>query len=311
VRSKTQANNISSKLLNRHIFVYLAFSSSDNDMSAKIIEFSKMQGAGNDFMVIDAIRQSIDLSCEQIRQLADRHFGIGFDQLLLVEAYQGADADFRYRIFNSDGGEVEQCGNGARCFARFVSDQGLTPKTTIPVMTKAGRIELRLQTDGQITVNMGIPQLEPQQIPFTGATQYQTGYSLALNKTELSIATVSMGNPHAVLIVDDVDGAPVASLGAQIESHPVFPKRVNVGFMQVLDPAHIRLRVFERGVGETLACGTGACAAVVAGRMLGILAESVSVQLRGGDLQIQWQGEGQPVWMTGSAVTVYRGTISV
>ncbi|WGZ90951.1 MAG: diaminopimelate epimerase [Candidatus Thiocaldithrix dubininis] len=279
-------------------------------MSGQIIEFSKMQGAGNDFMVIDAIRQTIDLSSAQIQQLANRHFGIGFDQLLMVEQYTGEDADFRYRIFNSDGSEVEQCGNGARCFARFVYEQGLTQKTTIPVMTKAGRIELRLQADGQVTVNMGVPQLEPAQIPFKAA-QRQTRYELALNEQNIHLSAVSMGNPHAVLRVDEVDIAPVAEWGAAIETHPQFPQRVNVGFMQVLDSAHIRLRVFERGAGETLACGTGACAAVVAGRLLGILAESVSVQLRGGNLQIQWLGEGQPVWMTGPAVTVYRGTISV
>ena len=279
-------------------------------MSGQSIEFSKMQGAGNDFMVIDAIRQTIDLSPAQIRQLADRHFGIGFDQLLMVEPYTGEDADFRYRIFNSDGSEVEQCGNGARCFARFVYEQGLTQKTTIPVMTKAGRIELGLQADGQVTVNMGVPQLEPAQIPFN-VSQRQTRYELALNAQTIELSAVSMGNPHAVISVQEIDNAPVAEWGAAIETHPQFPQRVNVGFMQVLDPQHIRLRVFERGSGETLACGTGACAAVVAGRLLGILAESVCVQLRGGDLQIQWQGEGQPVWMTGPAVTVYRGTISV
>ena len=279
-------------------------------MSGQSIEFSKMQGAGNDFMVIDAIRQTIDLSPAQIRQLADRHFGIGFDQLLMVEPYTGEDADFRYRIFNSDGSEVEQCGNGARCFARFVYEQGLTQKTTIPVMTKAGRIELGLQADGQVTVNMGVPQLEPAQIPFN-VSQRQTRYELALNAQTIELSAVSMGNPHAVISVQEIDNAPVAEWGAAIETHPQFPQRVNVGFMQVLDPQHIRLRVFERGSGETLACGTGACAAVVAGRLLGILAESVRVQLRGGDLQIQWQGEGQPVWMTGPAVTVYRGTISV
>ena len=217
-------------------------------MSGQIIEFSKMQGAGNDFMVIDAIRQTIDLSSAQIQQLANRHFGIGFDQLLMVEQYTGEDADFRYRIFNSDGSEVEQCGNGARCFARFVYEQGLTQKTTIPVMTKAGRIELRLQADGQVTVNMGVPQLEPAQIPFKAA-QRQTRYELALNEQNIHLSAVSMGNPHAVLRVDEVDIAPVAEWGAAIETHPQFPQRVNVGFMQVLDFSYFRLLFFERGSG--------------------------------------------------------------
>jgi diaminopimelate epimerase len=227
---------------------------------------------------------------------------------LVVEAYAGEDADFRYRIFNADGGEVEQCGNGARCFARFVYDQGLTDKTVIPVITASGRIVLEIQSDGLVTVNMGVPELEPARIPLISA-QRQTLYNLSLQGQNVSFAAVSMGNPHAVLQVADVDTAPVADWGVQLESHPVFPKRVNVGFMQVVTRERIRLRVFERGAGETLACGTGACAAVVAGCIQGLLDAQVTVELHGGQLHIQWQGEGQPVWMTGPATTVFRGTL--
>jgi diaminopimelate epimerase len=230
--------------------------------------------------------------------------------LLLVEAYDGADAEFRYRIFNADGSEVEQCGNGARCFARFVYDQGLTQHTTIPVVTASGRIVLQIQADGQVTVDMGVPVLEPAQIPFISA-QRQTLYTLETHTTSVALAAVSMGNPHAVLQVPDVESAPVSTLGAALESHPAFPKRVNVGFMQVIGRDHIRLRVFERGCGETQACGTGACAAVVAGRLQGLLDEQVTVSLPGGDLQIRWQGEGQPVRMTGPTATVFRGTLTL
>lgn len=272
------------------------------------LHFSKMQGLGNDFVVLDGINQHIALSPEQIRRIADRHFGVGCDQLLVVEAYEGDDADFRYRIFNADGGEVEQCGNGARCFARFVYDQGLTQKTTIPVMTAGGRIVLQIQANGQVTVNMGVPIFEPAQIPLI-SPQRQTLYTVDIEGQTVVFASVSMGNPHAVVQVTALDSAPVASLGAQLESHPLFPKRVNVGFMQVVARDCIRLRVFERGAGETLACGTGACAAVVAGCIQGLLDDNVTVDLRGGQLQIQWQGEGQPVWMTGPAETVFRGTL--
>ena len=272
------------------------------------LHFSKMQGLGNDFVVLDGINQHVALSPEQIRRIADRHFGVGCDQLLLVEAYDGDDADFRYRIFNADGGEVEQCGNGARCFARFVYDQGLTQNTTIPVMTAGGRIVLQIQANGQVTVNMGVPIFEPAQIPLI-SPQRQTLYTVDIEEQAVAFASVSMGNPHAVVQVKALDSAPVATLGAQLESHPLFPKRINVGFMQVVARDRIRLRVFERGAGETLACGTGACAAVVAGCIQGLLDDSVTVDLRGGQLQIQWQGEGQPVWMTGPAETVFRGTL--
>lgn len=279
-------------------------------MSGNELHFTKMHGLGNDFVVLDGINQQVELSTEQVRRIANRHFGVGCDQLLLVEAYNGDDADFRYRIFNADGGEVEQCGNGARCFARFVYDQGLTQKTTIPVMTASGRIVLQIQPDGQVTVDMGIPELEPERIPFISETR-QTLYNLPLEERMVSFAAVSMGNPHAVLQVADTEAAPVQTVGSLLESHPVFPKRVNVGFMQVLERDHIRLRVFERGAGETLACGTGACAAVVAGHIQGLLDEQVTVDLHGGQLHIQWQGEGQHVWMTGPAETVFRGSMTV
>lgn len=279
-------------------------------MSLDALDFTKMHGLGNDFVVLDGIRQKVVLDVDRVRRIADRHFGVGCDQLLVVESYEGNDADFRYRIFNADGGEVQQCGNGARCFARFVYDQGLTQKTTIPVMTGGGRIVLQIRPDGQVSVDMGVPELEPERIPYIFG-QRQTLYTLEAGGQEVSIAAVSMGNPHAVLQVEDVDAAPVAKLGPELESHPAFPERVNAGFMQVCGRDHIRLRVFERGVGETLACGTGACAAVVAGRQQGLLDEQVTVTLPGGDLQIQWQGEGQPVWMTGPAETVFRGTLSI
>lgn len=279
-------------------------------MLAQSIRFTKMHGLGNDFAVFDAINQALEFDTALVKFLADRHEGIGFDQLLIVESYAGNDADFRYRIFNADGSEVEHCGNGARCFARFVYEQGLTQKTSIPVMTESGRIVLDLTADGQVTVNMGIPRLEPAEIPFI-FQQRQMLYTVEIGQDSVQLAAVSMGNPHAVLQVIDTETAPVESLGAILESHPLFPKRVNVGFMQVLDADHIRLRVFERGVGETRACGTGACAAVVAGRLQGLLADQVQVELPGGRLQIAWQGERQPVYMTGPATTVYTGTVTV
>lgn len=279
-------------------------------MARDELHFTKMQGLGNDFVVLDGVRQQIQLDVAQIRQVADRHFGVGCDQLLLVEPYAGDDADFRYRIFNADGSEVQQCGNGARCFARFVYDQGLTDKTTIPVMTAGGRIVLAIQANGLVKVDMGAPELEPTRIPFV-SDQRQTAYTLKVAGRDVEIAAVSMGNPHAVLQVDAIEQAPLAELGPLLESHIVFPERVNVGFMQVCNRTQIQLRVFERGVGETLACGTGACAAVVAGRLQGLLDAQVEVTLPGGKLQIEWQGEGQSVWMTGPADTVFRGTLTL
>jgi diaminopimelate epimerase len=270
------------------------------------LKFTKMHGLGNDFVVIDATREPVDLTPVQLSALADRHFGVGCDQILLVEPARAAETDFYYRIFNSDGGEVEQCGNGARCFVRFVHDKGLTEKTHIRVGTLAGVIEPRLEADGQVTVDMGVPVFEPARIPFE-APQCAPLYDLTVDKKTLKINCLSMGNPHAVQVVANVDEAPVAVDGPAIESHLRFPKRVNAGFMQVLDRAHIKLRVYERGAGETLACGTGACAAMVAGVQRGLLDPRVRVTTRGGDLVIAWAGEGQPVFMTGPAVTVFEG----
>ena len=277
-------------------------------MAAGELLFTKMHGIGNDFVVLDGINQVVNLSSAQVQRIADRHFGVGCDQLLVVEAYAGEEADFRYRIFNADGSEVEQCGNGARCFARFVYDQGLTQKTTIPVMTASGLIVLNIQPNGQVMVNMGVPEFAPERIPFISERQ-QTLYNREIAGEWVSFSAVSMGNPHAVLQVTDVDMATVGVLGPALEHHPSFPRRVNVGFMQVLGRDRIRLRVFERGSGETLACGTGACAAVVAGCIQGLLDTQVTVTLPGGDLQIRWDGAGQPVWMTGPAETVFRGTL--
>lgn len=274
------------------------------------LKFTKMQGIGNDFIVIDGYTAPVTLDAATIAKLADRHFGVGFDQLLLVERPTVADADFRYRIFNADGGEVEQCGNGARCFVRFVHDQGLTQQTEIRVETARGIIFPRLEADGLVTVNMGEPRVQPAEIPFHAELETLT-YALELAGETLEISVVSMGNPHAVSVVADVDTAPVASQGPQIERHVRFPQRVNAGFMQVLSPQHIRLRVYERGSGETLACGTGACAAVVSGIRLGLLQSPVKVSTRGGELNIAWAGPGQPVWMTGPAETVFEGSIDI
>ena len=274
------------------------------------IRFSKMQGAGNDFVVIDGVRQSIALSPEQIRFLADRHFGVGCDQLLLVERAGQADVDFRYRIFNANGGEVEQCGNGARCFVRFVHEQGLTDKREIRVETLAGIISPRLEPNGQVTVDMGVPILEPARVPFVSDSA-DVVQALDVSGQPVAITAVSMGNPHAVQLVDDVDRAPVAAQGPLIEAHPRFPQHVNAGFMQIVGRQQIRLRVFERGAGETLACGTGACAAVVAGVLRGELDSPVRVETRGGVLTIAWQGVGTPVSMTGPAVTVFSGEIEL
>jgi len=269
-----------------------------------------MHGLGNDFVVIDAINQSIDLSPEQIRFIANRRFGVGCDQLLLVQKPLSREAEFRYRIFNADGGEVEQCGNGARCFARFVVDNNLTQNKNIPVETNSGPIVLTLNEDGEVTVNMGVPNFEPSSLPFT-ADAPSTEYALQTGKGNIHIAAVSMGNPHAVLEVVNIDDAPVTTLGPEIENHPRFEQRVNVGFMQIINKNAIRLRVYERGAGETLACGTGACAAVAAGIVQGKLADCVKVSLPGGELVIRWGGDNEPLFMTGPATHVFEGRISL
>ncbi|MEE9302443.1 MAG: diaminopimelate epimerase [Thiotrichaceae bacterium] len=303
-----------------------------------LINFTKMHGLGNDFVVIDATQQAIDLTRKQVQFIANRRLGIGCDQLLLVEPADSQDVDFRYRIFNADGGEVEQCGNGARCFARFVQDQGLTDQQIIPVSTNTGRIVLQVMPDGQVQVDMGIPNLQPAKIPFlaeqqatvytvksildgamdgvTGGALDSTVDSMLMNTPRNAVGVyelgaVSVGNPHAVLLVDDVNTAPVDTVGPEIESHPRFPNRVNVGFMQVIDESNIHLRVYERGAGETMACGTGACAAVVSGILRGLLADKVIVNLPGGKLAIQWQGIGTPVTMTGPTETVFKGSMTL
>ena len=274
------------------------------------LKFSKMQGLGNDFVVLDGVRQSVSLTPDQLRFVADRNFGIGCDQILLVEAARQSGVDFRYRIFNADGSEVEQCGNGARCFARFVHDVGLTDKREIRVETLKGIIAPRLEADGNVTVDMGLPRFLPTEIPFIHDDDVVI-YSLDVADETLEISVVSMGNPHAVQVVPDVDSAPVADHGPLIENHSRFPQRVNAGFMQIVDTHSIRLRVFERGSGETLACGTGACAAVVTGIRRGLLESPVRVSTRGGELNIAWSGPDQPVLMTGPAVTVFSGEIEL
>ncbi len=273
-----------------------------------MIRFTKMHGLGNDFMVIDGVRQTFDPDPERIRGWADRHCGIGFDQLLLVEPADSPEVDFRYRIFNADGGEVAQCGNGARCFARFVRDQGLTDRDRISVATREGVLTLQVQPDGQVSVAMGVPRFAPAEIPFTALTR-AARHTLTIDGHDWSFGVVSLGNPHAVLPVADVDRAPVAALGPRIERHPRFPEGVNVGFMQIVDRQHIRLRVFERGVGETLACGSGACAAVAVGRDWGELDNEVRVGVPGGVLRIVWPGEGEQVIMTGPVARVFEGEI--
>jgi diaminopimelate epimerase len=274
------------------------------------IRFTKMHGLGNDFVVIDAINQSISLSAEQVRHLADRHFGIGCDQLLLVEKPVTANADFKYRIFNADGSEVAQCGNGARCFARFVHDKKLTLKNDIVVDTDAGQLLLTVNEDDLITVNMGVPRHQPAEIPLLFSEEAGV-YSVMADGCEVRFAALSMGNPHAVIQVDDVVSAPVATLGAQLERHAIFPERVNVGFMQIMDRQFIKLRVYERGAAETLACGSGACAAVVAGIEQNLLDSKVCVSLPGGELKISWSGRGQAVFMSGPAVMVFEGQIAI
>ncbi|MBE0484670.1 diaminopimelate epimerase [Marinobacter sp.] len=273
-----------------------------------LLRFTKMHGLGNDFMVVDAISQPFRLLPEAIRELADRNLGVGFDQLLVVEPPGLPDVDFRYRIFNADGSEVEQCGNGARCFARFVRDQRLTNKRILRVQTAKGVIELKVGKDGMVMVNMGVPELNPPAIPFAADCQ-KTVYTVDANGHTVELSAVSMGNPHGVLLVDDVDTAPVATLGPLLEKHPRFPAKANIGFLQVVDRGHARLRVFERGSGETLACGSGACAAVVAGQLRGLLDARVEVELRGGTLVIEWQGNGTPVMMEGPAKTVFEGQL--
>ena len=273
-----------------------------------LLRFTKMHGLGNDFMVLDLISQHAHIQPKHAKAWGDRHTGVGFDQLLLVEAPTNPDVDFRYRIFNSDGSEVEQCGNGARCFARFVVDKRLTVKKQIRVETKGGIIELNLRPDGQVTVDMGAPRLVPEQIPFQADAE-ALSYAVEVDGQSVQLAAVSMGNPHAVLRVDNVDSAPVHSLGPKLEHHPRFPKRVNVGFLQVIDRQQARLRVWERGAGETQACGTGACAAAVAAIRQGWMDSPLQLELPGGSLSIEWAGPGQPVMMTGPAVRVYEGQI--
>ena len=273
------------------------------------LKFSKMHGLGNDFVVIDAINQAIDLSTEQIQAIADRQFGVGCDQLLLVEKSEDSNVDFRYRIFNADGSEVAQCGNGVRCFARFVIDKGMTDKTTIAVETNSGVVYPSVVGE-LVRVDMGLPQFEPAFLPMQVAAEAQY-YPLELNSNlTVNISAVSVGNPHAVMVVDDVDTADVALIGPLIEGHLVFPERVNAGFMQISSRNEIRLRVYERGAGETLACGTGACAAVVTGIRNGWLDNSVKVKLAGGSLEIEWAGDGEPVWMTGPATHVFDGEMA-
>lgn len=273
------------------------------------LKFTKMHGLGNDFVVIDGVNQSLSFNSKQLHRLADRHFGVGCDQILLIEPAEG-EADFRYRIFNADGGEVEQCGNGARCFGRYVYDRGMTTKKEIRVETLGGLIIPRLEANGDVTVNMGVPKFEPQEIPFIAEKRARI-YSLDIDNRQVKIGAVSMGNPHAVQQVLDVNHAPVLTEGPLIEGHPRFPQRVNAGYMEVMDRGHIRLRVYERGVGETLACGTGACAAVVTGIEQGLLEPTVKVSFLGGDLVIRWEGGDEPVWMTGPAIAVFDGEIDL
>jgi len=275
-----------------------------------LLRFTKMHGLGNDFVVFDLITQRFNLQPHHIRQLADRHFGIGCDQVLAVEVPGNPEVDFRYRIFNADGNEVEQCGNGARCFAKFVRDKKLTGKSQITVETNTGIIELSFAANNEVNVDMGAPQLAASDLPFVPQhTATDHSYTLEAAGQHCEITPVSMGNPHAVMLVDDIDSAPVAQLGPAITHHPQFPMQVNAGFMQIVSRSEIHLRVHERGVGETLACGTGACAAVVAGQLRGLLDSPVQVHLPGGDLSIDWQGAGAAVIMTGPASTVFEGQI--
>ncbi len=272
------------------------------------MRFTKMQGLGNDFVVADTLAAPLELSAAQVRRIADRRLGVGCDQLLVIGAPVDATADFHYVIYNADGSRAEQCGNGVRCIARYLAQRGLADRSGLVLKGDAGRVRARIEDGGAVTVDMGVPRLEPPEIPFTADARAAT-YPLAAGGREVAISAVSMGNPHAVLIVDDVERAPVAELGPAIETHPRFPRRTNVGFLQVVGPAYARLRVYERGAGETPACGSGACAAVVAGRLRGLLGERVTVRLPGGELVILWSGEGAPVWMTGPAVSVFEGQV--
>jgi diaminopimelate epimerase len=274
------------------------------------IQFSKMHGLGNDFVVIDNITQNVFFSKDKIKQLADRNFGIGFDQLLMVEPPYDPEQDFHYRIFNADGSEVSQCGNGARCFARFVKMKGLTNRNKIVVSTKAGKMVLYLEKDGQVTVNMGRPIFEPAQIPLK-ANKEEGTYLIRVAEQTVFCGAVSMGNPHCVVIVDDINTAEVATLGPLLESHERFPEKVNVGFMQIVDQNHIKLRVYERGAGETLACGSGASAAVAIGQIQGKLSKEVKVELPGGNLKIRWQGKDNVLKMTGPAEHIFDGTLNL
>ncbi len=275
-----------------------------------MIRFTKMHGLGNDFVVLDGLRQSLELSPEQVRALADRHFGVGCDQVLVLGAPRRPDADFSYRIYNADGNEVGQCGNGARCVARFARDEGLTERDGVRLETHAGIIEATVQPGGEVRVNMGTPVFEPPEIPYRAVSRASV-YVLQLESGSWPIGVVSLGNPHAVTPVEDLDRAPVAELGPRIAQHADFPAGANAGFMQVLGDDRIRLRVFERGVGETLACGSGACAAVVCGRLWGLLGERVQVELPGGELLIEWASETAPVWMSGPAVRVFDGEMAL
>jgi diaminopimelate epimerase len=274
-----------------------------------MLKFSKMHGLGNDFMVIDAITQQVELTTSQIQFLADRQFGVGFDQLLMVEKPTLENVDFRYRIFNADGSEVEQCGNGVRCFARFVRQQQFSDQDRIAVETASGVVFPTIQENGNVTVDMGLPRFDPQQVPFI-AEQQAVIYALNVSGESFDVGVVSMGNPHAVMVVNDVQLADVERIGPLVESHEQFPQRVNVGFMEIVDKNAIKLRVFERGSGETLACGTGACAAVVTGIKRGLLAREVNVTLPGGELLIAWPDDDSPVWMTGPAEHVFDGEIA-
>ncbi len=274
------------------------------------MQFSKMHGLGNDFMVVDGVTQNVFLNEEIIRKLSDRHRGVGFDQLLLVEPPYDPELDFHYRIFNADGSEVAQCGNGARCFARFVTLKGLTNKPEIKVSTVKGKMVLSLKEDGNVRVNMGEPVWEPSQIPMN-ANKFEKNYILRTELQTVIGGAVSMGNPHFVLQVDDINTAPVNELGPLLERHERFPERANIGFMQVLNRHHIKLRVFERGAGETQACGSGACGAVAIGIMQGALDSKVQVDLPGGSLWIEWAGEGNPLYMTGDAEHIYDGLVKI
>ena len=275
-----------------------------------LLDFSKMHGLGNDFIVIDAVTRPVALSADQIRFLSDRRLGVGCDQVLVVEPARDRSMDFFYRIYNADGSEVEQCGNGARCFVRFVHERGLTSKKEISVGTVSGIIRPRIEADGLISVDMGVPRFRPADVPFIADAE-AISYSLDFNGKKFDVGVVSMGNPHAVLRVDDVASAPVAELGPLIERHDRFPKKVNAGFMEVVDRRHVRLRVYERGAGETLACGSGACAAMVVGCRQGLLDDRVSIELPGGSLLVQWAGGGAAVWMTGPATHVFEGKIEI